>query len=304
MNKIHIPVMPNEVLQALALTTGDNTIDATLGLGGHAQLILEVIGPQGRLLGIERTAEGLATAKQNLAKWQQQVDLVQADFRDLEQIAIERNFNQSSGILFDLGLASWQIDRGYKGLSFMIDAPIDMRLTQKPKELLPSFWTQDQKLISLMNHWSFRPAATFLNQAHQEEIAYLLYTLADIRYSRQLAQRIVESRINPIMTTGDLVRVLQIKSPKVLAPIFQALRIMVNNEFAALAKALDGAWRVVKVGGRIVILSFQSTEHRIVKFILRQIAGGRKIHRMFPSKQEIRSNARSRSATLRYIIKN
>src|SRR5690606_834691 len=131
----HVPVLADEVMAALALQPGDVVLDATLGLGGHAQLLLRAIGPTGTLLGIERTEEGLNAARKNLARYRSQTSLVRADFRHLDAVVRDRGFTAVAAALFDLGLASWQLDTGYRGLSFQTDAPLDMRLSsQTPKD--------------------------------------------------------------------------------------------------------------------------------------------------------------------------
>ncbi|MBI4022569.1 16S rRNA (cytosine(1402)-N(4))-methyltransferase [Candidatus Berkelbacteria bacterium] len=301
----HRPVMMDEVLSALDPRPGETVVDATLGLGGHAAEILKRIGPTGRLLGIERTSEGLSTARERLAASARQLVLVQADFRTLEEIVHDAAWEAVDGLLFDLGLASWQVDTGYRGLSFQVEAPLDLRLTpQRPQDFTsqdedPSQWTRDAMLARVVRTWRFRSAAEFVNTAPEPYLAKALSGLGDVTSARTLAHRVVTGR--PIHTTGELVTALGTRDPARLAPVFQALRILAGDEFGALVAGLRAGWRLLAPGGRLVVLSFHSGEDRIVKQFLRSVSVP--TLRAHPSDAEQRANPRSRSATLRAATK-
>ncbi|MBI4032861.1 16S rRNA (cytosine(1402)-N(4))-methyltransferase [Candidatus Berkelbacteria bacterium] len=314
----HIPVLVDETIEQLALAPGDTVIDATLGLGGHAAAILEVIGPEGRLLGIERTEDGLEQARHNLDQFGQQADLVCDDFRRLDAIARAAGFERVAGVLFDLGLASWQIDTGYRGLSFQVEAPLDLVVTtftpqdRTDQEEDPSTWSPtilsgragDAALARTVRTWRFRPARDFLARATEEEISNVLRSLGGVRSADRLAEQIVAARSRtPITTTGELVRVIGSESPGLLAPVFQALRILVNDEYGALVAGLRAGWELLVPGGHLVVITFQGTEDRITKAELRSLLGSNDLISLKPSAEEINANPRSRSATLRSIQK-
>ncbi|MBI2589977.1 16S rRNA (cytosine(1402)-N(4))-methyltransferase [Candidatus Berkelbacteria bacterium] len=304
----HIPVLGSEVVASLKLLPGDEAIDATLGLGGHASLILKNIGPHGRLLGIERSAKGLVSARINLKEFDSQINLVQGDFRDLEAIARDHGYTEVAGVLFDLGLASWQIDTGEQGVSFQVDTLLDMRLTPfTPHDFTssdsdPNKWTGNAALARTVRAWRFRSAHEFINSASAGEISNVLRSFGDIHIARRLTERIVSGRAQtPVERTSDLVALIGSSTPRLLALVFQALRILVNDEFGALVAGVRGGWRVVKSGGRLAVISFQSEEDRLVKRILRSLDGAGRILRLQPLPAEVNLNPRARSSTLRVI---
>lgn len=349
MEYVHIPVMASEVMMALALEPGDRVIDATLGLGGHARLMLDAIGPSGRLLGIERTAEGLQEARRriigrtlrpgsgpaapqgNLTRLRSQATagqatprgsavppatLVHGDFRNLGTIAREADFPLVAAILFDLGLASWQIDTGHRGLSFQVDRLLDMRLSpQQPsdftrKEDDPSQWIRlgsagsrraaNAALAQVVRTWRFRSAAELLFGATEEEITLILKGLGDVKGARTIARKLVDRRtLGPIESTSDLISVLGTSRPEHLAPIFQALRIVVNDEYGALVAGLHDAWELLQPSGRLAVISFHSGEDRIVKRFLKGRTDAELGRPIRPSDKEVKENPRSRSAILR-----
>ncbi|MEK7184210.1 MAG: 16S rRNA (cytosine(1402)-N(4))-methyltransferase [Patescibacteria group bacterium] len=303
----HIPVLVDELLDCLKLQPGASVIDATLGLGGHAQVVLERVGPTGRLLGLERSAEGLAEARKVLTPFKAQIVPVHANFRELVSVATEHKFDQVDAVYFDLGLASWQIDQDYQGLSHQFDAPLDMRIEAPAKyqqSTAPTVrWTQDDRLLRIVERWRGYSAAEVLAQASQTDLETVFRELGGVRTWRTVVAAIIEARIvRPIERTGQLVEIVG-ESPRLLALVFQALRILVNDEYGALLAGLDGAWQVLRPGGRLAVISFHGGEHRLVKQLFRTLSGTATIARVFPSNAEITHNPRSRSATLRYITK-
>lgn len=300
----HIPVLVEELLACLALRPGASVIDATLGLGGHAAAVLELLGPNGRLLGIERSYEGLKEAQTNLASFGAQVQTVHADFRNLGAIAAEQGFETVDAVYFDFGLASWQLDEGYQGLSHQTDGPLDMRIAA-PSHGVPGevAWTSDERLARLVRVWRFHPASECIAQAEQGVIEQILRDLGGVRQWRTVAAALCEAREHrPITTTSELVAVVG-SSPRLLGPVFQAFRILVNDEYGAIATGLTAAWKRLAPGGTLAAISFHSGEHALVKHLMRTLSGRATIPRQFPSADELATNPRSRSATLRYITK-
>jgi len=273
--------MIKEVLQYLAPKKNQNFIDCTLGLGGHAKAILEKTGPKGKILAIEQSSKGLVEAKKNLEKYKDRIVFICDNFRNLEKISKDNKFGPVSGILFDLGLASWQISDPELGLTFQENYPLDMRIDDKVKYT----------------------ASDILNTYGEKQLANLFFQLGDVRNSRQIAERIVQIREkNKFENSGDLIEAIGTKNPKVLAPIFQALRIEVNYELENLLEALPAAYEILAPKGKIVVISYHSGEDRIAKNFFRSRKSEIKILTKKPieaSKIEIKENPRSRSAKLR-----
>jgi 16S rRNA (cytosine1402-N4)-methyltransferase len=166
------------------------------------------------------------------------------------------------------------------------------------------FWTNDERLMKCVRRWTGKPASDFINGATEQEIGDVLRELGGVRSWRQVSEWILEHRkLQTIETTKQLSAVTETATPGLLAPLFQALRILVNDEYGALAAGLASAWQLLKPGGRLAVISFHSGEHRIVKQLLRELSGVSSISRIFPSTAEQAANPRSRSATLRYIHK-
>ncbi|MCA9388789.1 16S rRNA (cytosine(1402)-N(4))-methyltransferase [Candidatus Berkelbacteria bacterium] len=301
----HTPVLLQEVITQLNPQPGEIAIDATLGLGGHARAILDKLGAGGQLVGIERSQAGLELARENLKKYQNQLILVNDDFRNLKKISEDHQLSKINIAFFDLGLASWQLDTGYMGLSFQVDQPLDMRMTNPTDDLgqNPSLWTADKQLAHLVRTYRFRPAAEIVNSANQKELELILREIGGVRTSRQVADRIVKARTEGnITSTSQLVKAVKSTSPKLLAPIFQALRIVVNDEYTAVAVSLPVAWNMLSAGGRLAVISFQGNEHRLVKQVLKGLEIN-KIKRILPSEDEVEVNPRSRSAQLRIAVR-
>lgn len=287
----HTPVLLDEVLEYLNLKINGNYIDCTLGLGGHAKEILEKISPKGKLLGIEQNNEGLNKAKKNLSKYENNTILVNDNFRNLDQIARSKSFTRVSGILFDLGLASWQIDNANIGISFQKDEPLDMRLEN----------INNQSPITKR-----LTAADVVNKYPLKKLADTLYQYSDIRNSYQMAKKIIRFREkSPITTTFNLKEALQTNNPRILAPIFQVLRIEVNQELINLSQAIEDAVGLLDQGGRLVVISYHSGEDRIIKNFFRNNDQLKIITKkpIIPSQEEINYNSRARSAKMRVAEK-
>ncbi len=301
----HEPVLLAEVLQDLAPRSGGRYLDATLGGGGHARAILEASAPEGRLLGLDRDPAALERARLTLADLMPRLRLRQSGFDHLADIANEEGFERFEGVLFDLGISSDQLDDPERGLSFLRDGPLDMRLDPG----LP------------------RSAADLVNELEAAELADLIYRYGEEPASRRIAAAIVSAR--PLGRTRELAEVIERavgsrrpRGRRAIHPAtrsFQALRIAVNDELGQIERALEQAIDRLSIGGRLAVISFHSLEDRIVKRRLQQAARDcicppelpvcvcqdrprlRLLHRKpaQASAEEIEQNPRARSAKLR-----
>lgn len=300
---VHIPVMLGEAVEGLAVQAGGRYLDGTFGRGGHARAVLSRLGPDGRLLLMDRDPTAIATAQAEFAG-DPRVSIRHANFSSMAEW--DETAGGLDGILLDLGVSSPQLDDAARGFSFMADAPLDMRMDT----------TQGES------------AADFLAHASEKEIADVLWIYGEERFSRKIARAIVEDRAeNPITRTGQLAALIERligrrepgKHPATRS--FQALRIRVNGELDALDQGLNAALDLLKVGGRLSIISFHSLEDRAVKLFIRDHSGRVQGSRrgppvaaaparlaavgkaQFPSEEELSVNPRSRSAVLRVAEK-
>lgn len=300
---VHIPVMLGEAVEGLAVQAGGRYLDGTFGRGGHARAVLSRLGPDGRLLLMDRDPTAIATAQAEFAS-DPRVSIRHANFSSMAEW--DETAGGLDGILLDLGVSSPQLDEAARGFSFMADAPLDMRMDT----------TQGES------------AADFLAHAPEKEIADVLWIYGEERFSRKIARAIVEDRVeNPITRTGQLAALIERligrrepgKHPATRS--FQALRIRVNGELDALDKGLNAALDLLKVGGRLSIISFHSLEDRAVKLFIRDHSGRVQGSRrgppvaaaparlaavgkaQFPSEEELSVNPRARSAVLRVAEK-
>jgi 16S rRNA (cytosine1402-N4)-methyltransferase len=298
----HEPVMLREVLAGLNVRAGGRYVDCTMDGGGHAEAILDAASPGGALLGIDEDIDVLEMARRRLERFDDSVDVVHGNFRDVDQICRERGFAPVNGVLFDLGLSSHQLASDSRGFSFQVEAPLDMRFG-------PEVDTT---------------AAYWVNEASEEDLADLIWRFGEERQSRRIARAIVRGR--PLGTTTELAKAVEQavgrRPGSQIHPAtktFQALRIAVNQELASLAEALPRAHGLLGFGSRLVVISYHSLEDRIVKqFIAREsrdclcppsqpictcghTATLKQITRgaLVPSHEEVAANPRSRSAKLR-----
>lgn len=252
-NTIHTPVLLERSLELLGpAIRGENAVvvDATLGMGGHAAAILARF-PSVTLVGIDRDTEALEIARERLSPYSTRIRLVHAVYDEIARVLAELRLQRVSGILFDLGVSSLQLDRVERGFSYSKDAPLDMR----------------------MDATSARTAATILATYSELELRRIFYELGDEKLAPRFASRIVQRRQeHPITRSADLVELIIAATPAAAARaghpakrVFQALRIEVNQELAVLARAIPAALDSLEVGGRIVVLSYQSLEDRLVK---------------------------------------
>jgi len=299
---MHTSVLLEESIALLDIHPDGKYIDATLGAGGHAEKMLERSSPSGRLLGLDADPRAIELAQQRLGRFVGRYVLVHTNFRYIEQAATEHDFNPCDGVLFDLGISSMQVDAWAAGFSFRRDEPLDMRFDPT----------------------SGKTAADIIRESSEQELARIIWEYGEEPKSRQIA-RAIKSIREPVITTVQLVQAVESvykgKRSRIhpATRTFQALRIAVNDELDALQEGLAGALRVLRVGGRLVVISFHSLEDRIVKHFMRERSKGCICppeqlvctcnHRpeikvltrkpIVPSEEEVKVNPRSRSAKLR-----
>jgi 16S rRNA (cytosine1402-N4)-methyltransferase len=297
----HIPVLADEATRWLAPERGGLFVDCTLGLGGHAAYLLER-APTARLLGIDQDPQALAHAGERLARFGARVQLALGNFRHLERLLAEHGEGRPAGVLADLGVSSLQLDLGERGFSFRREGPLDMRMGSDGPT-----------------------AADVVSTYSEAALADIFHQLGEEREARRVARAIVaKRREGPIATTGSLAEVVRRakrfdREAKIdpATRVFQALRIEVNQELAALPELLEQSSRLLDVEGRLVVISYHSLEDRIVKHTLRDLARGevdeitgrphaetRLIevltkHPVRPADDEVLANPRARSARLR-----
>lgn len=302
---IHEPVLYNEVLELLRPVHAAGVIvDATLGLGGHAEGLLER-NPAVRLIGIDRDPEALERAAERLGRFGARAALVRGRYERLIEILEQQQVGEIDGLLADLGVSSLQLDRAERGFSFRHDAPLDMRMSGEGQT-----------------------AADLVNSLDADELSRILHYYGEEPMARRIAAAIVEAR--PILTTGRLAEVIRsVKKPRRTEKIdpatltFQALRIATNEELTGLEAFVEGAVGRLKPGGRVAIISFHSLEDRIVKRVFRRmegectcprelpvcVCGSRKTVRLLSRRpieageEEVARNPRSRSARMRVAEK-
>lgn len=298
---VHTPVLVAESITALAVQHDESYIDATIGLGGHAERILQGNAPRGRLLGIDADPQALTHARERLSAFGDRVSFGLGNFRNLEAIAEASGFSDVAGILFDLGISSLQLSDAGRGFSFQHPAPLDMRMNPEMPDT----------------------AADFLNDLEEQELAALIFRYGEEPASRRIARAIVRQR--PFSTTTELADTVAEAIPRRGSRIhpatrtFQALRIAVNDELGSLEDGLRATLGLLRAGGRLAVISFHSLEDRIVKdFIRRECrdcicppttpvcicehqATLRSLQKSVvrPSPAETAANSRSRSARLR-----
>lgn len=254
---VHRPVMGQEVVELLAPVPPGLVVDATVGGGGHARLLLEA-RPDLHLLGIDRDVDAVTAATTSLAGYGDRVRVVHGGFEDLAAIVGPRTSEGNIvGILFDLGVSSPQLERAERGFSYWADAPLDMR----------------------MDNTQSLSAAEIVNEYSEADLARLIAVNGDERFASNIAHRIVEHR--PLRTTGDLVEAIKAGIPArarrrgrhPARRTFQAIRMEVNREVASLSAGLDESVHLLVPGGRVLVLSYHSIEDRVVKERFRTWAG-------------------------------
>ena len=287
----HEPVLAHDVVRWLAPRASGVYVDATVGLGGHAQALLEA--GAGRLIGIDRDAHALELARERLAAWADRIVLVHDAHERIGDVVTARGLQRVDGVLADLGVSSMQLDQAERGFSFRHAGPLDMRMDRSHGQTL----------------------ADKLAATDEAALADVIWRYGEERRSRRVARLIVDARDRGELTdTGALAAVVRrgvgAGSWQRVDPAtrtFQALRIWVNDEIDGLGRFLEAAWNVLAVGGRLVIISFHSLEDRIVKHTFRRLAGDRTTARILTGKPVVAQdderdrNPRARSARLRAL---
>ena len=285
----HFPVLLAESLEYLAIRTDGIYVDATAGLGGHLAAIAQRL-QTGFVIACDRDAESLELAKKNTARWSERIRFHRGAFSSLPQALESNRAERVDGVLADLGVSRYQLSAAERGFSLMEDGPLDMR----------------------MDRSRGLTAADFVNHLPERDLADLIFGLGEERRSRRISRAIVRAR--PILTTGRLARVIEEAVPRTgrihpATQTFMALRLKVNEEFEELEQLLRLVPERLRSGGRFVVLTFMSTEDRIVKRAFQSLAReGRATiltkHVVRPTEQEVSENPASRSAKLRALEMN
>jgi 16S rRNA (cytosine1402-N4)-methyltransferase len=291
---IHEPVLTDEVLSLLDLKGKRNVVDATLGLGGHAKIMLEKMPKSGKLIGFDADHSHIKVAKKNLRIFKDQVIFVNNNFVEMEAEMKKTKVRSIDAILFDLGIASPHVDFGERGFSFLREGPLDMRFNQN----------------------TGRTAADVLNDYSEKELVRIFFEYGEERNAKKIAREILKRRKwRKIKTTTQLAEFIEktVGRHGKIHPatrIFQALRIEVNNELEVLPEGLRQAVALLKKGGRVAVISYHSLEDRIVKNYFRELSRMESPmlklltkKPVVPSDEEISRNPRSRSAKLRVAEK-
>ncbi len=297
---VHTPVLLHEVITVLALAPHDVVVDATAGGGGHAEAILQILGPEGRYIGIDADMQALERVRARIGH-DARVTLVHANFRTLREIVETHTLPPVTKLLFDLGLSSDQLtgsDTGAgRGFSFSRDEPLLMTLADNPT---PETLTARE----IVNEWS------------EQSLADVIFGFGGERYARKIARAIVDEReLRPIDTTRELADIIERIIPAKgwrthpATKTFQALRIAVNDELGALEGALRTGLEILAPLGRIAVITFHSLEDRTVKHLFKEFEDAGSSVRItkkpfVPTQEEVRANRRARSAKLRCLEKN
>ena len=306
-NSTHETVLISEAIDALSICEGGCYVDATFGRGGHSRLILQNLGAKGSLIIFDKDPEAIEVATQIREK-DDRLQIAHAPFGEIEMQLTARGLNDGvDGILFDLGVSSPQLDNAERGFSFLRDGPLDMR----------------------MNPEMGQSAEQWINSAGESEIADVLYQYGEERHSRRMARRVILERAEKRITrTSELAEMIKEANPAwerdkhPATRAFQGIRIFINDELGELERGLEQALKMLKVGGRLVVISFHSLEDRMVKRFIAKQAKGDSYPRGLPIQQDMLSpklspvgkrikasafevdrNARSRSAVMRVAEK-
>ena len=291
--KLHIPVMLHEVIDYLNPRPGQIIVDATLGTGGHSQEILKRITPGGRLIGIDRDEDSLAVCRKRFSEFAGSYELVQANFVDLDQVLEKLNIDKIDGIVFDLGISTYQLKDIERGFSFQQEGPLDMRMDKS----------------------SYISAYDLVNNLNESEISHMLWSFGQERWHNRIAHLLVEERRNqPISTTSQLANLVMRAIPyryrksyyriHPATRTFQAVRIAVNRELEILESAVKKAVAILKKKAKICVISFHSLEDRAIKHTFRALKAEGLIDiitakPMTPADSEVAANPSSRSSKLR-----
>ena len=293
---IHKSVLLQEMVKGLDIEEGGVIVDCTLNTGGHSELVLSLY-PSVRVIGIDMDSEAIAKARARLAEYGNRFEAFKSNFRNLDKVLEDAGVDQVSGFMFDLGWSSDQLELSGRGFSFQRDEPLLMTYEAHPKD--------DVTARMIVNEWGEDTIETLIKNYGEED------------HATRIAKAIIEARkTKPIETTGELREIIWNAVPPYYrnhkihpaTKTFQALRITVNDEFGALKEALRKAYDHTQKESRIAVISFHSSEDRIVKEWSKELAKqGQALlitkKPIAPTAKEIKSNPRARSAKLRIIQK-
>lgn len=291
--KLHLSVMPDEVVEWLNITEGDTVLDGTLGLGGHSEIFCSIIGKSGHLIGLDRDENALEKAGERLSSAECRVDLLHYEYSRMNEAIAELGLSGVDRILLDIGVSSMQLDFAERGFSFMREGPLDMR----------------------MDGSKGQTAEDVVMKYSEDELERIFREYGEERFSGKVARMIVEERrkgsINTTSALTELVKRAVRTSGKIhpATRVFQALRIEVNDELGELERGIEAAVAALNPNGRLVLLTFHSLEDRCAKYKFRELAERglvtlprKKV--VMPSYKERQKNRRARSAKLRVLEKN
>jgi 16S rRNA (cytosine1402-N4)-methyltransferase len=291
-DRYHLPVMPEEVIENLRPVPGDTVVDATVGGGGHAALILREIAPSGTLIGIDRDEDAIAEAGRALGSHGSSVSLVRGRMGEVREILARMKVDGADCMLADFGVSSFQFDSGGRGFSIRNDGPLDMRMDRSEGQ----------------------NARDLIREIDAEELERIFREYGEERRSRRIARALAGK---DIATTGELASAVELAVPRFrgrqrihpATRVFQALRIAVNDELGEVARFVDAAPALLRPGGRLVIISYHSLEDRIVKRAFRELASREEFmlprrKAVKPSEAEVEKNPRARSAKLRALVRS
>jgi len=294
----HVPVLLKESVDGLAIKPNGVYVDVTFGAGGHSKSILTQLGAKGRLYAFDQDEDAFRNALDD-----PRFTLIRSNFKYVKNFLRLNDVTEVDGVLADLGVSSFQIDEASRGFTYRVDGPLDMR----------------------MNQYMEKSAADLLNSYTKDDLVYVLSNYGEVRNSKSLAQRVIEKRVKtPFRSISDLTEVLDEiymgSKPKYFAQVFQAIRIEVNDEIEVLKKMLQQCADLLKIGGRLSVISYHSLEDRLVKRLMKtgNVEGvlekdefgksqnslkiiNKKI--ILPSENELSVNSRARSAKLRIAEK-
>lgn len=306
----HYSVMLAETVESLNIKPGGVYVDCTLGGAGHSARILEKMGGDGKLVGIDRDEYAIQKASQRLEKYKDNILLIKGNFCDAPELLSENGIHKIDGVVADLGVSSFQLDNADRGFSYMHDAPLDMRMSRQDK----------------------LSAYDVVNGYEEKELSRIINLYGEERFASKIAYNICRTREKqPIKTTAELAEVVKnsipaknrADGPHPAKRTFQAIRIEVNGELDVIDKMILGLFPMLESGGRMAVITFHSLEDRIVKHTFAELAKGCECPPDFPvcvcgkkpqgvvvtkkpilpSEQELEENPRSRSAKLRVCEK-
>lgn len=307
MEYTHETVLLHTAANELNIKPDGTYVDATLGRAGHTQQILHQL-TSGQLYAFDQDADAIAAVRKNLVPFPENLHLLHTNFRNIDDALAEEGVSSVDGVLYDLGVSSPQFDDSQRGFSYRFDAPLDMRMDQ----------SQELTARTIVNEWSW------------QELVRIFSRYGEEKFAKQIARQIERAREEkPVETTFELVELIKAGIPAAARrtgghpakKTFQALRVAVNDELGALEDSLTAAFKLLNVGGRISVITFQSLEDRLVKTMFREVSSAPEVPRglpvmpdqmaapyklitrkpILPTAEEIEQNHRAHSAKLRVI---